>query len=114
MTHRRRSQIAASNRNTPFDALAYLQMCLAIDAQNPLDVHLPAISAQKHGQTPIAEPSPFRCQFFKTSTKRRIVFRNAYIADHPAIRSDVPAGLAFTDVELLPSRLYDSTLLHRR
>jgi hypothetical protein len=89
-------------------------MCLAIDPQDPLDVDLPAISAQEHGQSPIAEPTPFRRQFLQTSTKWHIVFRNAYIADHPSICSDVPTGLAFTDVELLLSRLYDSTLLHRR
>jgi hypothetical protein len=85
-----------------------------LDPQDPLDIDDHSVAAQQYSETPKAKATSFCREFFEPSTQLSIVLRDPNAANHPAINSQISARLAFADVELIPSRLHDSTLLSRR
>lgn len=108
------SWIPTAQRNTPSNSLSHLKIGLAVDPQDPLDIDDHSVAAQQHSETPEAKAASFCREFFESSTQLSIVLRDPNVANHPAINSQISARLTFADVELIPSRLHDSTFLSRR
>ena len=106
--------VPATEGNSSAHALPHLQIGLAIDPQDPLDVDDHPVATQQHRKPSEAEAPSLSCKFFKSSTQPGIVLSNPNVTNHAAINPQIPARLAFTDVELIPSRLHDSTFLSRR
>jgi hypothetical protein len=91
-----------------------LQIRLAINAQHALYVDNESVATQKDRQSPEAEAAALGSKFFESCTQLSVVLSNPVVPNHPAINSQISARLAFADVELIPSRLHDSTFLSRR
>ena len=106
--------IPSTEGNTPAHPLSNLQVRLAVDAQNTLNIDDEPVAPQQHGKSPEAEAATLRREFFKSSTQLSIVLGDTNVTNHSAINPQISARLAFADVELIPSRLHDSTFLSRR
>jgi hypothetical protein len=108
------SRTTAPKCYAALEALANLQICLAVNPQNPLDVHVPAVTPKQYGEPAKTKTPPLKCKLFEPSAQRAIILGNSDVANHASVRLNVPTCLTFADVELFASRLHDSTLLRRR